>query len=204
MLNTNKSYVIVMIENNNQEIIFYGKTENVNHVLNNSDSNLFNIIEVKYFDNVGVFDQTLQTAIEDFTNDEILEDASFYNCDKFVKENNINSKEINVKLYDYNKEIYNLLNEWFHAEDSTNHKLNKDGKGYYITTGINIFNPNKLYLTENDAKENHYKQYLQMKLNELQVNKNNWILKDIITEKEFKSRCNFLDRLNKVKTFIGA
>ncbi|RYI30578.1 hypothetical protein EVU96_09185 [Bacillus infantis] len=194
MIKTNKSYAIVIIEGENNEIIFHGKSENVTHVLNNSE--YVSIIEVKYFNNVAEFDQTLQTVLNDFTNDSILEDATIYNCDSFITENNIDISIKTVSLYDYNKEVYNLLTKWFHAEDRTHHKLNKDYKGYYIVTGLNLFNPNKLYLTEQDAIENHYKQYLQMQLNELTNNINNWILKEVITEEEFRSRCLFLDRLN--------
>lgn len=203
MLNTNKSHVIVLIETKGKDIIYHGKTKNVNHVLINSESSLFTIIEIKYFDNVVSFDQTLHTVINDLTGDSILEDATFYNCDSFIKENNINIQENTIKLYDYNQEVYSLLKEWFHAEDRTDHKLNKDCKGFYIVTGTNIFNPNKLYLTEQDAKENHKRQYLQITLNEMQSDKNNWKLKEVITEKEFQARCNFLNKLNSINKKVA-
>ncbi|PAV30203.1 hypothetical protein CIL05_06980 [Virgibacillus profundi] len=201
MLNTNKKYAIVMFENNaeEKEYIYYGRTENVNHILIKSDASIINIVEVKYFNNTDEMDLILETVRNDFTNDEILEDVSFYNSDYFIEKNNIHTEKM-ITLYDYNKNIYTLLRKWFHAKNEVKSNLNKDSKGYYIIEkGLNLFNPNKLYLTEKDAKQYHKKEYLNIKLNELKKNKSNWIIKETITEKEFANRCNFLDRMNNVK-----
>lgn len=196
----NKEYTITVIEDNDgMHYVYYGLYSNVYHFLNNSDYSLFTIIDEKQFDSKKDMEKVLKVTMKDFTGDDLLEDAVFYECDDYVESNNIDTSQEMVKIYDYDKGVYSLLQEWFHAKDETAHRLCKDDKGYYIVTGeLSLFNPNKLYLTEKDAKLYHNKQYLNFKLSKMMEDKSNWRLKEIVTQDVFKARCNFLNRLNEI------
>lgn len=203
MLKTDKQYTIVMLEDSNEkDYIYYGNPKIINHFLVNSDLSNFTIIEIKYFNNANDFQKMLDITKNDFTNCNFLDDVifyDFYSYDGQEKSNNviINPSEKMVTLYDYNKEIYKVLHDEFHAINKVERCIFKDDQGQYCyTKGLNLFNPEKFFPTKKDIKQYHKKSYLQIKYNEMIKDKNNWIIKEIITEKEYSNRCNFLDRLS--------
>lgn len=193
------TYTITMIETNKGVgELFYGKTDNVYHVIEGSDSNIFTVIQTKHFVNEEEFLSCLDATREDFTGCEILQDAEFSDCDKFIEDFNI-EVEKKVIIYDINKKVRSVLNEWFHAKDSEKHNIIKDADGkYYYTKGVSLFNPEVVYLTEEEVKESYRHSYLQIKYNELEKDRSNWIVREVLSEEAFTARCNWLNNNGKL------
>lgn len=186
------TFTITYFDTKNGQKVYYGTTQNVKHVFDKSEAHTYEVWDTQEFTSKQEFLEMLEVVKEDFN------DAEFSDIDVWINKCGIDTTEY-VTIFDYNSETLEVLNQWMKAENACGKRmLNKDEKGYYVVLPqkeIKLFEkPERIYITENDAIENHNKEYLSFKYNEMIKDKRNWIVKEVIAKQQFENRCNFLER----------